>query len=203
MTQEIIDLIQGAVDGVNTSQQQQALQDACESNASIQSELDSALEVGRILDSGIREIQPSPTFKARVMDSLPEQPAWSKTRAPIRRRSSASIFKLPARPIFSLAYGLVAGALVAVAVMTSISPQLGGISNRSGAAGTMVDTDLELFSDRITLSTGEDISIEAVEADKLIRVEVAGDVDETFDITVILAKSGDILYEQTLSPRQN
>ncbi|MDA0875168.1 MAG: hypothetical protein O3C45_08940 [Bacteroidetes bacterium] len=173
MNPAILELIQTEIDGQNTPSESSRLADLCRQDPAIQRELDAARAIGRALDT-LSDARLPDGFTARVMDALPDEPAWARHRAPSRApsrapiRSSVGIFS---RPWVNLAYGVVVGVFVTFAAMSTLDSEssLTGVSGSMGAAGGD-----PVISETVTLSPDATIGVQAVIEGEVLTVRING-----------------------------
>lgn len=212
MNQDILDLIQGEVDGVNTPADTLRLQQICAQDSGVQAELDSAIEVVQIVQT-IAHRQPPASFHSQVMNSLPANPSWMSMTAKNRAqgidrsasrtisRSWTSLFRLPAKPSLTLAYGLAVGAIGMFAIMSALvtEPTIGEIE---GVAGTMAPISTKLFSEEVTTPIGP-IILDANQRSGDIDVNIRGAWTPDTQVTIKIENPDQVIFEKTFIPEEN
>ena len=193
MKENILELIQGEVDGVNSPAQKDSLLQYCKEDPAIQQEWDKAVEVVQVLNS-ISHRNPSASFHSRVMESLPTNPSWMPKAAP--RWDWANLFRLPARPSLTLAYGLVAGAFVMFAIMSAVTatPIMGDVE---GVSGTMAPISTNLFSEEISSPDGGVLSVEALQTGEDINVFFSGKWSADAKISILIETPEKTIFEKS------
>lgn len=180
MNDEILDLIEKRIDGTISNSESARLNRACQHDDRVRHALDDSLFVDEMV-SAIPDTEPPRQLRARIMDSLPEQPAWrhipaanSRERMPVwrMRRSrngwSAIVFG---------AGGFSLGAVLAVLAFLIATPGVdsGEMSawNRSPVSGTFSGVDpVSTFDGE--LGAGGEFTIRAWRFGSLLRVHASG-----------------------------
>jgi hypothetical protein len=199
MKEDIIELIQAEVDGMNTPEAQARLEQLCAADPAVQHELDSAFSVTRVLGR-IAERTPSASFYDNVMAALPANPSWLiQPAAP--RRSWTSIFALPSRPSLTLAYGLVVGAFAMFAI-TSVLSTDPAISDVEGLSGTMAPINTQTISEDIKIGDNM-VSIISKQGDEQLSVSFNGPLSVETRIRIIVEDGQQVVFDQAYTSTRN
>lgn len=195
MTQDIIELVQRHVDTANSPEEETRLRELCEAEPLVREELESAMSVSRVLDL-ISGTEPSKSFRSNVMASLPDHPSWERTT----RRQTAPLFSWPTKPVLTLAYGLVAGVVVTVAVMTSLVSPVSNTDLPGNASGTLVSLNQTLVSEAFDIGDDKTIDLEAKQIENNIVINLTGDLSSEMVITLSVENDGKIVLDSSFSP---
>lgn len=174
MTNEIADMIQAEVDGQNSPETSNMLADLCRQDPAVQKELDEARAIGKALDT-LSDARLPDGFAARVMDALPDEPAWARYRRPAPAPARTSI-RMSRRPWINLAYGLVVGVFVTFAAMTTLRPGTGAMD---GVSGTMMDTDSDpVFEQSVAIEEDHIVDVTIWKDETGISTRIEGELPE-------------------------
>lgn len=189
MTNDIIEMIQAEVDGQNPPEVSSRLAELSRQDPDIRKELDAALAVGKALDT-LSDAQVPDGFAARIMDALPDEPAWARNRRVAPDRSAArpartsGIFSR--RPLLNLAYGLVVGVFVTFAAMSALQPDPASFE---GVSGTMMSSDdAPIFQDDILIDDDHEVEVTIWEDEAGLTTRIEGSIpgDAMTSLTVAL-----------------
>jgi hypothetical protein len=136
--------------------------------------MDEARAIGNALDT-LSDARLPDGFAARVMSSLPDEPAWARHRrqAPAPARSS---IRMSRRPWINLAYGLVVGVFVTFAAMSTLQPDSDAIE---GVGGTMMNADADpVIEQSITIEDNHIVDVTVWEDESGISTRIEGDLPE-------------------------
>lgn len=181
MNPEILELIQTEIDGQNSPSESSRLAQLCMANPAIQRELDAARAIGRALDT-LSDARLPDGFTSRVMDALPDEPAWAQNRAPSRQpvRSTAGIFS---RPWLNLAYGMVVGVFVTFAAMSTLES---GPDPVIGIEGTMAAAGADaIVKEHIDLGPGVSVSVSTLVEEEAVSVRIEGVIPDGITPSIV------------------
>lgn len=188
MTNDIIEMIQAEVDGQNAPDVSSRLAELSRQDPEIRKELDAALAVGKALDT-LSDAQVPEGFAARIMDALPDEPAWARHRhvAPdrtaVRSARPAGIFTR--RPLLNLAYGLVVGVFVTVAAMSVLRPDPASIE---GASGTMMMMDdAPVFKEIIEIDGDHSVEVSIWDDEAGLTTRIDGSIPDDATTSIVIA----------------
>lgn len=197
MNPEILELIQSEIDGQNSPSESSRLAQLCMANPAIQRELEAARAVGRALNT-LSDARLPDGFAARVMDALPDQPAWARNRAPVRQpvRRKAGVFS---RPWLNLAYGMVIGVFVTFAAMSTLQP---GTDPVIGIEGTMAAAGPDaVVKEHIDLGPGVSVRVSTLSEDKAVSVRIEGAIPNGITPSIIFERpSGETVIVPIILP---
>jgi anti-sigma factor RsiW len=197
MNPEILELIQTEIDGQNSPSESSRLAQLCMANPAIQRELDAARAIGRALDT-LSDARLPDGFTARVMDALPDEPAWARHRAPSRQpvRSSVGIFS---RPWLNLAYGMVVGVFVTFAAMSTLDS---GQDPVIGIEGTMAAAGADaVVKEHIDLGPGVSVSVSTLVEEEAVSVRIEGAIPPGIAPSIVFEQpSGESVIVPIIQP---
>lgn len=182
MTNDILEMIQAEIDGQNSPEASNKLAERCRLDPAVQKEMDEARAIANALDT-LSDARLPDGFSARVMNSLPDEPAWARHRrqAPASARSS---IRMSRRPWLNLAYGLVVGVFVTFAAMSTLQPDRGAIE---GMGGTMMITDAHPVIERsIAIADDHIVEVSVWEDESGISTRIEGELPEGSTPSIII-----------------
>lgn len=198
MNEEVRALIEAEVDGMNSPSERNRLSEICASDPSIQLELDKSLEVAHILKHIVTK-EPSANFHQKVMTSLPQHPSWAP-RTVVSSPSWLSLFKLPPKPSFVLAYGIAAGAVIMFAMIFSFAdPTFRG--ETGGLSATMAPTGSTIFSENVVGVDGEEITVIGQIVQDQVIVSITPALIAESNIIVKIENKGSVVFEKAFQPK--
>lgn len=197
MNPEILELIQTEIDGQNSPSESSRLADLCVADPAIQRELDAARAIGRALDT-LSDARLPDGFTARVMDALPDEPAWARNRAPVRQpvRFKTGVFS---RPWLNLAYGMVVGVFVTFAAMSTLEA---GPDPITGIEGTMASAGADaIVKEHVDLGPGVSVSVSTLVEEKAVSVRIDGAIPSGITPSIVFEQpSGETIVVPIILP---
>ncbi|MDA1028954.1 MAG: hypothetical protein O3B41_07875 [Bacteroidetes bacterium] len=197
MNEEVRALIEGEVDGVNSPSERIRLIEICASDPAVQLELDKSIEVAHLLQHIVAK-EPSANFHHKVMTSLPQRPSWAPRT--VSSPSWLSLFKLPPKPSFVLAYGFAAGSVIMFALIFSFAdPSYSG--ETSGISGTMAPSSSTIFSENVVGVDGEDITVTGQLVQDQVIVSISPVLNAESTIAIKIENKGSVVFEKAFQPK--
>lgn len=197
MNEEVRALIEAEVDGIISPSERIRLSDLCASDPSIQLELDKSLEVAHILRHIVTK-EPSADFHHKVMTSLPQHPSWAPRT--VSSPSWLSLFKLPQKPSFVLAYGIAAGAVIMFAMIFSFADPT-FMDETDGLSATMAPTPSTIFSENVVGVDGEEITVTGQIVQDQVIVSITPALIAESNIIVKIENKGAVVFEKAFQPK--
>ena len=102
--------------------------------------------------------------------------------------------------MLTLAYGLVAGVVVTVAVMTSLVSPVSNTDLPGNASGTLVSLNQTLVSEAFDIGDDKTIDLEAKQIENNIVINLTGDLSSEMVITLSVENDGKIVLDSSFSP---
>ena len=126
MKTDTLDLIEKKLDGTLTDEEAATLADALSSDANLRSMAEDTEFVDRLI-SRFTDADPPSSLRASIMDSLPDNPSWSRFAAPAADRGAVSMRSRQTSRLRAAIFGtggFSLGAVMAVLIMMMVSPDM-------------------------------------------------------------------------------
>ena len=184
MKERVIELVNGELDGTNTSPESAELADIVREDAATRAFFDETKAFFGILEA-VPEVDPPPELKERIMEFVDRQSSTARAANPetgfvvsLRR-----IFEpLIQRPAWVMSYAFVAGLLFGVAVLSIID---GPVDAETGVVQGTIGQPVVGVLDEATLEVGGitvDLVTMGTENEVVLDITISGSGDATLNI---------------------
>jgi hypothetical protein len=191
MNERVTELVYGELDGANSPEESAELSTLLDQDPGLKAFYEESSAFFGALDQ-VPDQEPPPELKGRIMAAVEREASMaSAPRTGVAHRLSGWFQPLFARPALAMAYAFVAGLLVAVAAVSTLSvPDLTGSQTVQGTMGQAISKVLDQQTIQME-GVSVDLSTWGLGSEVVLEINITGEPANPLEVSVVDAASAE------------